>query len=149
MTVWILALTQGTVLGGLAGILICYLGIRAVLGHRAKRTTLAEVEDEGVLRAQSWVRVGFRFPMLYRTTFCHVYLSKRRLILIHFLFGTKILQAPLGPKGAPGKEGARFEKEKRGNREVLSLRTTMRGGGRIRLYVDDAAAWLKEIVEHD
>ena len=78
-----------------------------------------------------------------------VHLSKRRLILFHFFSRGMVLQAPLGAKGAAGKEGGRFEVEQKGGGKILTFRTSLRGGGRVRIYVKDAEAWLKDIVENE
>ena len=65
--------------------------------------------------------------------------------LFHFLTRGLMLQVPLGPPGKAGKEEGRFEAE--GQKEILTIRATMRGGGRIRIHVKDGKAWLKDIVE--
>ncbi|MHC4941911.1 MAG: hypothetical protein ACYTG7_02720 [Planctomycetota bacterium] len=131
------------------GLIVLYLACRFVSGHGKYRDHKKQLEREGLLRSQNWVRVGFRFSLLLRTTFCHVHLSKRRLILFHYFTRGMVIQAPLGAKGSAGKEGGRFEVDRRGNRKVLTFRTSLRGGGRVRIYVKDADAWLKEIIDNE
>lgn len=148
MVACFLGLSNSIFFWGLAVLAALYLASRIILGQTSRRAAQRQLVEEGLIRSQRWVRVGMRFPLILRTTFCHVYLSRRRLLLFHCLTGVTMLQAPTGPEGSPGKEGGRFEVEQKGGREVLVFRTTMRGGGRIRLHMNDADAWLEDIRRH-
>jgi hypothetical protein len=133
----------------LLGLILLYTAYRFMAGRVRYGKHRRQLEEEGLLRSQSGVRVGFRFSLLLRTTFCHVHLSRRRLILFHWFTRGLVLQAPLGARGAAGKEGGRFEAEQRGKRKTLTLRTSLRGGGRVRIYVKDADEWLKDIAANE
>jgi hypothetical protein len=144
----ILMLSTNTVLfGAVAAILLVHVGVRSYLGRRKFKVHLARLEEEGLLRSEHHVLIRIHFPLLRRITFAHIYLSKRRLILFHFLTRGLILQAPLGEAGASGKEEGRFEVEK-GKKKRLVFKTTIRGGGRIRMHLKDPSGWLADIVRH-
>ena len=131
-----------------AALLLLYLGARMIIGFRKFKQYQAQLTGDGLLRSRNFALITFKFPLIRRFTFAHIRLSKRRLILFHFLTRGMMLVAPLGPAGKPGKEGGHFEVEQRGGKTVLTLHAAMRGGGRIRMNVDDAKGWLDDIVKH-
>ena len=144
----IFILVTNTLLFGVpAALLLVYLGVKSYVGRRKFKVHLARLEEEGLLRSEHYVLIRINFPLLRRITFAHIYLSKRRLILFHFLTRGLILQAPLGEAGASGKEEGRFEVEK-GKKKRLVFKTTIRGGGRIRMHLKDPSGWLADIVKH-
>lgn len=124
-----------------AGGLLIWLAWRMAVGFTRYGRLSGEMESEGVLRRAAWVPVTMNFPMIKRVTFCCIVLSRRRLVLFHFLTRGKILQTPLGPEGAAGMDEGRFEVKG----PWLVFKTTMRGGGRVRMRVKDAKAWRDEI----
>jgi hypothetical protein len=132
---------------GLALILFSYGFVRTLTGRLSFKKTEKALHEEGLLRSQRWVLTRIRFLLLRRITFCHLYLSTRRFILLHFLTHRVLLQAPLGPQGKAGKEEGRFEVEKTQSRPLLTLKTTLKGGGRLRFHVKDAKAWYQDILK--
>ena len=145
---YIFMLAPNTILFGVpAAFLLVYLGVRCFVGRRKFKVHLARLDEEGLLRCEHYVLIRINFPLLRRITFAHIYLSKRRLILFHFLTRGLILQAPLGEAGASGKEEGRFEIEK-GEKKRLTFKTTIRGGGRIRMHLTGPSGWLTDIVKH-
>jgi hypothetical protein len=143
-----LLIIENPLLWGLAALALLYLVFRILLGRRRFRDHVKRLKGEGLLRAQHAVLTRIKFPLLRRITFTHLYLSKDRFMLFHFLTRKMLLQAPVGPRGAPGKEEGRFEIENRGGTKILTFRTPIRGGGRIRFHVRDAPGWLDDIIAH-
>lgn len=126
--------------------LILYRFLAGRLRYPGLRRTL---EEDGIVLEQKRVFTRMRFPMIYRMTFCTVVVTRYRFMLMHFLTRSKILQAPLGAAGAPGKEEGRFEVEELGEKKVLTFRTTIRGGGRIRMHVRNPEEWVARIRENE
>jgi hypothetical protein len=125
-------------------LVVIWTGWRMVAGFTSHARLMGEIEAEGLLRRAAWAPVTMNFPMIKRITLCRIVLSRRRLVLFHLLTRGKILQAPLGPEGSAGKEEGRFEVQG----SWLVFRTTMRGGGRIRMRVGDAKGWCRDIASN-
>jgi len=140
-------ISDGAFILGAVGLIALYMGARVLQGFLSFKKRMKVISNDGLLRSEQWVLTRFRFPLIRRITFSHARLSRKRLILFHFLTRRMMIQAPLGPKGKAGGEDGFFEVEKRGSKAVLTLKTTIRGGGRIRMHVNDPDAWLKDIVE--
>ena len=130
-------------------LLLLYGTVRTVTGRRRFREHRARLEEEGILRSQDRVLTRIRFPLIHRVTFTRVVLSRRRFVMFHGLTRRLLLQAPLGPKGSPGKEEGRFETEGKGEKKRLVFRTPRRGGGRIRFHLRDAEGWLADIRDNE
>jgi hypothetical protein len=129
----------------MAAIVVVYALSRVVVGRMRYRKLRETFEAEGVLRTAQWVFTRFRFPLIKRITFSHVVLTRRRFAALHWCSMNKVLQAPLGAPGAVDADRNGFEVEARGKRKLLLLRTTIRGGGKIRFHVPDPDAWLEDI----
>ena len=129
----------------LAAAVVVYAIFRILLGRLRCPALLAKLEDEGILRSEGWVFTRFRFPMIKRVTFTWVILTRRRFVVLHWCSRNKVLQAPLGPHGATGTEINWFEVERVDTKKRLVLRTTVRGGGRVRFHLSDPDAWLEAI----
>ncbi len=140
-----LSFTNDLFLWGLAILAASYLGFRTVAGWRRYAVLMKELRGEGLLRSQRWVLIRFHFLLVRRITFAHIFLSKRRIVLFHYFTRRLILQTPLGLKGTAGKAEGRFETEGEGNSQRLVFRTTVRGGGRIRMRLENGAGWLEDI----
>ncbi|MFH1998106.1 MAG: hypothetical protein ABIK28_00430 [Planctomycetota bacterium] len=125
-----------------------FLVYRMVMGRLRYARLRRTLDEEGTLLEQDWVLTRMRFPLIHRITFCLVVVTRRRFVLFHSITRGKVLQAPLGPAGATGKEGGRFDAESMGNKKVLSFYTALRGGGRIRMHVRDPMQWLALIREN-
>ncbi len=119
-----------------------YWGSRLILGRRRFQVLKPQLEGDGILLEERMVFTRFNFPMIKRITFATVFLTEKRFVMVHWLTRNKILQTPLGHRGSAGKDEAYFEVEQRGKRKLLLLRTTLRGGGRIRLHIADPDEWL-------
>lgn len=135
--------------GAVAAVLAVYAGMRTVTGRKKFQEHRRRIEKEGLLRAQDRVLTRIRFPLIHRVTFTTVMLSRRRFVVFHGLTRRLLLQAPLGPRGAPGKEEGRFETEGKGKRRRLAFRTPRRGGGRIRFHLNDPDGWLADIKDNE
>ena len=126
-------------------ILLClaasWIGFRTIVGRSRFGRLKREMEGEGMLREKGGVLMTVNFPLLKRITFVRVLLSRRRLVIVHGLTRGKILQAPVGPEGSCGTEEGTFEA--RG--AWLVFRTTMRGGGRVRMRIPEAREWIEAI----
>lgn len=121
---------------------LTYWGSRVVIGRKRFRVLEPQLRGEGILLDEKRVFTRFNFPMIKRITFTTIFLTRNRFVMIHALTHNKILQAPLGHPETAGNDEAWFEVEQRGARKVLLLRTTLRGGGRIRLHVRNPDEWL-------
>ncbi len=121
---------------------------RFVIGRKRFRILEPQLRGDGVLLEEERVFTRFNFPMIKRITFTRVFLTKKRFVMVHSLTRNKILQAPLGHPETAGSDEAWFEVEQRGTRKVLLLRTTLRGGGRIRLHVKNPDEWLSLIKKY-
>ena len=129
----------------LAGAVVAWATFRIVLGRLRYPALLAQLEAEDILRSEAWVFTRFRFPLIKRVTFTRVILTRRRFVVLHWCSRNKVLQAPPGPRGAAGSDLHGFEVEQAGARKRLVLRTTIRGGGRVRFHLSDPDAWLEAI----
>ena len=147
--VTVLAVQESAFWIAAAAVFILYGTVRTVTGRWKFREHLARIEEEGILRAREWVFTRIRFPLIHRITFTRVMLSRRRFVVFHGLTRRLLLQAPLGPKGVPGKEEGRFETEGKEGKKRLVFRTPRRGGGRIRFHLPDAEGWLADIRENE
>jgi hypothetical protein len=125
---------------------VLYLGFRIGLGRLRYGSHRRRLQSEGLLRSQSFVPVTFRFPLIRRFTFARVHLSRKRLVLYHFITRNMMLVLPLGPRGKPGIENGRIEKETSGKKTVLVARVALRGGGRVKLHLKEAESWYEDIV---
>jgi len=134
-----------TLLYSVIGAVVVYAIFRILRGRLRFRTLMERFEEEGILRSEHRVFTSFRFPLIKRITFTRVILTRRRFAAMHWCSLHKVLQAPLGASGVAGTETGWFEVESRGTRKLLLLRTTIRGGGRIRFHLSDPPAWLKTI----
>ncbi len=108
---------------------------------------LHDIGGEEILLSERRVFTRFNFPLIKRVTFTRVYLTRRRFVVLNWLSLGMVLQAPPGPAGSAGTEKGRFEIESRGRRKLLTLKTTLRGGGRIRFHLHDPEAWHRMIIE--
>jgi hypothetical protein len=126
-----------------------YILFRIIRGRLAFKGLMRKLEEDGLLLSERWVFTRFNFPMVKRLTFSHAYLTKRRFITTQWCSLGMVLQAPVGPSGSPGTEKGRFEVETRGSRKVLLLRTTLRGGGRIRFHLNNPDEWLRKIADNE
>lgn len=122
-----------------------YFLYRLISGRLKFRNLLYQMEGEGLLRVSRWTPIRVKFPLIHRFTFSHIFLTENRVVLCHSVTRNKMLQVPLGPKGKPGKEDNLFFVEKAG---MLTFKTPIRGGGRIRMHIKDAKGWLEDIKNH-
>lgn len=129
----------------LAAVVVAYALSRILLGRIRYRGLRESFEAEGVVCTEQWVFTRFRFPLIKRITFTHAILTRRRFAVLHWCSLNKVLQAPIGAPGTVDTDRNGFEVETRGKRKLLVLRTTIRGGGRIRFHLLDPDAWLEEI----
>jgi hypothetical protein len=127
------------------GFWLCYAFFRTVRGRIRFKILLVELEGEGIVLSERFVFTRFNFPMIKRITFSHAFLTRSRFVIVHWLSRNMILQAPLGPEGRAGTEKGRFEAERRGKKARLLLRTTIRGGGRVRFHLKKPDEWLRGI----
>lgn len=128
-----------------AAVITAFVIYRTIRGRTRFRVLKRDLEAEGILMEQSFVMTGFSFPMIKKLTFADIFLSRRRFVVTHWLTANMILQAPLGAEGAAGTEKGRFEVEETDRGGRLLLRTTLRGGGKVRFRLDDPEAWLQGI----
>jgi len=115
---------------------------RLVIGRKRFRALKPQLEGDGILLEEGPVFTRFNFPMIKRITFSRVFLTKKRFVMVHWITRNKVLQAPLGHPRSAGGDDAWFEVEQKGKRKVLLLRTTLRGGGRIRLHLKKPDEWM-------
>jgi hypothetical protein len=126
-------------------IVLAYVAGKRVQARGPYRRAGEELASEGILRRKRCARIGVSFPLIHRTTLVQVILSRKRIMLFHVLTNAMILQAPTGASGQAGKETGRFEVERRWAGTSLTFKTTVKGGGRVRIYLRDAQAWLEDI----
>jgi hypothetical protein len=98
-----------------------------------------------MIRREQRVLTTTRFPLIKRIGYTDLYLTRRRFEARRIFSGRRLLQAPLGPPGIIGSDRHGFEVERDGERKYLTLRTTLRGGGRIRFRVEDPSGWVADI----
>ena len=131
-----------------AGVVVILAVLYAVIGRRGLAAHLAVLEEEGILRTERRVFTTARFPVVKRMGWNNLYLTRRRFEVRRIFSGRRLLQAPLGAPGIVGSDRHGFEVERDGTRSLLTLRTALRGGGRIRFRVQDPDAWLADIRFH-
>lgn len=119
-----------------------------VTGRRGLAAHLAVLEEEGMVRTAHRVLTTTKFPLIKRIGYTNLYLTRRRFEARRVFSGRRLLQAPLGAPGIVGSDRHGFEVERDGERCFLTLRTTIRGGGRIRFRVDDPKGWVADIRAH-
>ncbi len=129
----------------IAAVVVVFAFSRVLLGRIQYRKLRESFEAEGVVRTEQWVFTRIRFPLIKRITFTHLVLTRRRFAALHWCSMNKVLQAPIGAPGKVDTDRNGFEVEISGKRKLLVLRTTIRGGGRIRFHLQDPDAWLEEI----
>jgi|GEM_PF-2847655 len=118
---------------------------RTIRGRTRFPALLMELEEEGLLRRERGVLTRFNFPLIKKITWTRIYLTEHRFLIVHWFTLSFLLQAPVGAEGAPGTEKARFEVESKGRKKRLLLRTTIRGGGKIRFHLADPEDWFRTI----
>lgn len=131
-----------------AGAILIFIVIRVLSGRRGLAAHLVALEAEGILRRERRVLTSARFPVIKRVGYNDLYLTRRRFEARRIFSGRRLLQAPLGAPGIVGSDRHGFEVERDGERVFLTLRTALRGGGRIRFRVADPEAWLADIRAH-
>lgn len=132
-------------------ILIAVVGLilfRTISGRLKFPPLHARIAAEGIIRSERRVWTRFNFPMIKKIIMGDIYLTNNRLVVFHWFTRKQVLQVPVGPQGCAGTDKGRFETERRGKKEVLLVRAVIRGGGRIRFHLADAAGWLEDIVRN-